>query len=96
MDEITPIFWQPTNAAGTAATVDTFFEDVPIKINFYWSILNLSAEPKTHEQLIAQIREMLAKHPLVDRKGKNVFHLERRGDQFGEIADPGWVPPVQA
>lgn len=94
MSEINPIFWQPANAVGAAATVDMVFENVPVKINFYWSIFELSIEPKTREELVAQVRQMLIEHPLVNRNGRNVFHVERRYDEFGEIADPGWVPAL--
>ena len=90
-----PVFWQPTNAAGTAATLDTTFEGQPLKINFYWSLAGLSIAPRNQEQLTTQINEVLEKHPLTNLNGKNVFHLERRGNQFGEISDPGWSPPAR-
>jgi hypothetical protein len=94
MSEINPVFWQPANSVGTAATVDMIFEKVPVKINFYWSLFELSIEPKTSEELIGQIRQMLIEHPLVNRNGMNVFHVERRYSQFGQIPDPGWVPAI--
>ena|SRR5437868_7975898 len=90
-----PVFWQPTNSVGIAATVDSVFENQPVKINFYWSAFERSVEPQTNEQLTVQIRELLEEHPLINPNGKNVFHLMRRGDQFGEISDPGWVPPAR-
>jgi hypothetical protein len=87
-------FWQPANAMGTAATVDTVFENQPVKINFYWSAAELSIEPQTREQLSTQIHEFLENHPLTNLNDRNVFHLQRRGDQFGEASDPGWSPPA--
>jgi hypothetical protein len=89
-----PTFWQPTNAVGTAATIDTTIEGQPVKINFYWSAAELALEPQTQQQLTAQITEFLTNHPLTSLNGRNVFHLQRRGDQFGEISDPGWSPPA--
>ncbi|HET7320191.1 MAG TPA: hypothetical protein VFI84_01225 [Candidatus Saccharimonadales bacterium] len=90
-----PIFWQPTNTIGTAATIDTVFDDQPIKLNFYWSGVELAVVPKTQEQLTAQINEFLEVHPLVDRRGQNVFHLLRRGNDFVQIETSDWVSPVR-
>ncbi len=95
MSEINPVFWQPANSVGTAATVDMMFENTLVKINFYWSIFELFIEPKTREELVTQVRQMLVEHPLTNRNGMNVFHVERRHNQFGQIVDPGWVPAIQ-
>lgn len=95
MNDMNIHFWQPTNAVGTAATLDSTYKGKPVKINFYWSGMELAAEPKSKKELLDQIREFESKHPLTDPKGKNVFYVRRELDEFYETSDPGWVSPAQ-
>lgn len=89
-----PIFWQPANANGMAATVYIIFDNQSVKVNFYWSGIGLAIEPQTHEQLADQIHEFFIRHPLTNLNGRSVFYLRRSDDDFIEIADPGWSPRV--
>lgn len=94
MQAINPVFWKPANAIGSAASIDYVFEGKMVKINFYWSLAELSVEPKTPEELTAQISTFLIDHPLVDLNGHTIFHLQRYFDDFVGVPDPGWMPPV--
>jgi len=95
MNDLNIKFWRLTNAAGTAATVDSSFENQPVKINFYWSMAELAISPKSEQELSNEIHDFMIKHPLATPNGKNVFHIHNELGEFHETTDPGWVSPTQ-